>query len=538
VSIVFSGLAENGVSDLYRMSLPGGGLTRLTDDRYQDLDPAPSADGRHVVFASDRTAGGPDGAVNLFMLDLQTGAIRQLTAGPWVDETPAWGPGERIYFTSDRGGVLNVWSIDTLGNGRRESSAWSGAFDAVPLADGGLLAGSFQNGSFNIYRLAADSAAEQDTFALESHAAPSEWQWDTPVQVVTRDTSSQPYSRRLTLDFAAGGVAVAPGYGGVQGAAFLLSDLLNDHLLYGSLGSFQSREFGSFFKNLNGSLVYVNQRHRINWGVGAYRFAGRIFEGDLFASYEERSEGALGMLRYPLSRYSRLEATVTMEHSTRVDFDLPTVDEPRREGWIASNYVSFVRDNSLWIASGPIDGFRLALTAGVASDFTNSRFDNFLFNVDLRRYFRLGSRVTYATRLFGFYSGGDRPRRINIGGSNGLRGYPNFGHIIGAKTWMVNQELRFPLLNRLVLGTPVGDIIFPEFQGALFVDLGQAWLVDRDERPMLGSLGGSVRLALAPLVVLRMDAGIRFGANDRQGYGLSDKQRDQGFFQVFFGYNY
>jgi hypothetical protein len=119
-----------------------------------------------------------------------------------------------------------------------------------------------------------------------------------------------------------------------------------------------------------------------------------------------------------------------------------------------------------------------------------------------------------------------------------MRGYPNFGHIIGAKTWMVNQELRFPLLNRLVLGTPAGDIVFPEFQGALFADLGQAWLVDRAGRPMLGSLGGSVRLALAPLVVVRMDAGMRFGANDRLGYGLSPKQRDRGFFQVFFGYNY
>ncbi len=537
-SVVFSGLADNGMSDLYQVTVPGGELTRLTADTYQDLDPSPSPDGDRLVFASDRTAGGEAGAINLFILDRDSGAMRQVTAGPWVDETPVWTRDDRIYFTSSRGEVLNVWSMDTLGRGRRESSAWSGAFDAVPVPGGGLVAGSFQNGSFNIYRLARDSAAQTDTFALASHDTPSRWVWEPPAAVAVQDTATEPYHRKMTLDFATGGVSVTPGYGGVQGAAFLLSDLLNDHLVYGSVGSFQSRELGSFFKNLNGSLVYLNQRHRINWGVGAYRFAGRIFEGDLFASYEERAEGVLGMLRYPLSRHSRVEGTVTMEHSDRVDFDLPTVDDPRRKGLIGSNYISYVHDNSLWIPSGPIDGFRLALTAGVASDFSNARFDNYLFSADVRRYFRIGPRVSYATRLFGFYSGGDRPRRINIGGTTGLRGYPNFGHVIGAKNWMVNQELRFPLLNRLVLGTPVGDIVFPEFQGALFVDMGQAWLVHRSERPMLGSLGGGVRLALAPLVVVRMDAGIRFGANDRLGYGLSEKQRDRGFFQVFFGYNY
>ncbi len=537
-SIVFSGLADNGMSDLYRVALPGGSLTRLTDDAYQDLDPAPAADGRRIVFTSDRTAGGEHGAVNVFMLDLGAQAITQLTAGPWVDETPSWGPDGRIYFTSSRGGMLNVWSMDTLGSGRRESSTWSGAFDAVPLASGGLIAGSFQNGSFNIYRLGPDSAAETQTFALEPHAAAGTWQWEPAPAVAVTDTSSERYRRTLTLDFAAGGVSVTPGYGGVQGAAFLLSDLLNDHLLFGSIGSFQGRDLGSFFQNLNGSLIYINQRHRVNWGIGAYRFAGRVFEGDLVASYEERAEGAIGMLRYPLSRFSRVEGTVTVEHSDRFDFDLPTVDDPHREGLITSNYVSFVRDNSLWIPSGPIDGFRLALTAGIASDFSHARFDNYLLSADLRRYFRLGNHSTYATRLYGFWSGGDRPRRINIGGTTGLRGYPNFGHIIGAKAWMVNQELRFPLLNRLVFGTPLGDLVLPEFQGAFFVDFGQAWLVNRATRPVLGSLGGSVRLAVAPLAVIRMDAGIRFGARDALVYGLSPKQRDRGFFQVFFGYNY
>src|SRR5207249_5870043 len=78
-SVVFSGLAVSGYSDLYRLWLGDGRLERLTSDRYQDLDPTVSPDGRTVVFSSDRTPFGPQGGRNLFTLDLATGTIAYLT---------------------------------------------------------------------------------------------------------------------------------------------------------------------------------------------------------------------------------------------------------------------------------------------------------------------------------------------------------------------------------------------------------------------------------------------------------------------------
>ena len=177
-SIVFSGLSESGVSDLYRVQLPKGTLEPLTRDRYQDLDPSPTPDGERLVFASDRTAGGLDGAVNLFLLDLRSGGLTQLTRGKWVDEAPTWGPDNRIYFTSDRDGVLNVFSTDIQGNGRRETSAWSGAFDAVPLPDSsGLLVGGFHDLSWNLYRYPVDTTARLDRFSLADGAPPGQWSW-------------------------------------------------------------------------------------------------------------------------------------------------------------------------------------------------------------------------------------------------------------------------------------------------------------------------------------------------------------------------
>jgi hypothetical protein len=537
-SIVFSGLSESGLSDLYRVRLPEGTLEPLTRDRFQDLDPSPHPDGRRLVFASDRTAGGLEGAVNLFTLDLRTGAVSPLTRGDWVDEAPSWGPDGRVYFTSSRDGVLNIFSVDTLGEGRRETSAWSGAFDAVPLPDGsGLLLGGFHDLSWNLYRYPVDSAARLERFSFDSGPPPAQWTWATAGDTAAGSAAGQPYRRRMTLDVAAGDAVFVPGYGGAQGIAFLMSDLLGDNLLFGSLGSFQGRRLGSVFANINATAIYLNRQRRLNWGVGAFRTRGRNFEGDNVVAYEETAAGGIGLLRYPLSRFNRIEGTVVVEHSDRFDFTLP-VDQPRRVGWIASHYMSYVHDNSLWIPSGPIDGTRFSFTAGISSDFTNSRFDSYLLSGDWRRYFRLGRRSTYAVRTLGFYSGGDRPRRINLGGTLGLRGYPQFGYILGSHAFMLNQELRFPLLTHLTLGTPFGDVDFPEIQGGLFADVGKATFPSVAERALLGSYGLSFRLAIAPLAVLRLDLGRRFTDGNYAGYSLTGDQKRPGFVSFFFGYNY
>jgi hypothetical protein len=537
-SIVISGLSESGVSDLYRVRLPQGTLEPLTRDRYQDLDPSPSPDGRRIVFASDRTSGGLNGAVNVFMLDLSTQSVSQLTMGDWVDESPYWGPDGRIYFTSDRDGVLNVFSMDTLGQGRRETSAWSGAFDAVALPDsGGLLVGGFHDLSWNLYRYPQDSAAHQDRFTLDPGPPPGQWAWNPKRDTATGKRTSEPYRRRLTFDVAAGEAVFVPGYGGGQGFAFIMSDLLGDNLVFGSLSSFQGRRLGSLFSNISANAIYINRERRLNWGLGAFRTRSRNLEGDLVEAYEETAYGAVGLLRYPLTRFSRVEGTMVVEHSDRTDFTLP-VDEPRRVGWIASHYLSFVHDNTLWVPSGPIDGRRFSFTAGISSDFTNSRFDSYLLSGDWRRYFRLGQRSTFAVRAFGFYSGGDRPRRINIGGTGGLRGYPEFGYIVGTRAFMLNQELRFPILTHLTLGTPFGDLDLPEIQGGLFVDVGKALMHQDENRALLGSYGIGFRLALGPLAVLRLDVGRRFSDGKYQGYSLSRDQRSPAFVRFFFGYNY
>jgi hypothetical protein len=539
-SVIFSGLTVGGISDLYRVHLPDGRLEALTHDRYQDLDPSVDREGRRVVFASDRTPFGPDGSQNLFVLDLTSGTVSYLTYGAWRDESPRWAANDRIYFTSDRNGVFDVYSVDSLGTGRQETATLTGAFDPQWIeSERALVHSGFHELSFGIYRSrqAPDSGATT-VVALAPERAEPGWSW--PELGDQRYARSDPaaYERRFSLDFAAGDAIVAPGVGAATGALFLFSDFLSDHVLFFSVTSFQQSDFGNILENFSGSAFYLNQKRRLNWGLGAFRLRGVFYEGDLETIYRETSFGAFGEVRWPFSRFSRLEAQLRVERSDRFDLSGGDREEPRRVGWLASNYLALVRDNSLWLNTGPIDGERRNLTLGVTNDLSNGRFDSWLAAVDERRYIRMGPQAAYAVRVYGYYSAGRRPRRTSIGGSWGLRGYPRFGGVSGTRAMLINQEIRFPLSDFIAIGFPFGTLRFPGVQGALFGDVGGAWADGDRRRGILGSAGLGLRTAVTYPLVLRFDFGWRFAVGDFVGYTLPPLDGNRSFFDFFFGFNY
>ena len=66
-----------------------------------------------------------------------------------------------------------------------------------------------------------------------------------------------------------------------------------------------------------------------------------------------------------------------------------------------------------------------------------------------------------------------------------------------------NHELRFPLLDRLILAFPFGNIDFSAFRGALFVDAGNAWTDSFGE--WKGAFGVGARMSLGGVFVFRLD---------------------------------
>jgi imidazolonepropionase-like amidohydrolase/Tol biopolymer transport system component len=81
---------------LFQLPVAGGIAMQLTFGSHYDADPTFSPDGERVAFVSDRD--GSEG--NVFLLELETGEITQLTHENWVGR-PAWSSdGETIAFLS------------------------------------------------------------------------------------------------------------------------------------------------------------------------------------------------------------------------------------------------------------------------------------------------------------------------------------------------------------------------------------------------------------------------------------------------------
>jgi hypothetical protein len=434
-----------------------------------------------------------------------------------------------------------VYSIDSVGTGRRETRTLNGAFDPqwVPGSHGGLLFGGFADLSFNIYVAAPlNDATSTFTLANADSLPAAVWTWGELSHPQYARTDGAPYERKFSLDFAAGDAAVAPGLGSAQGAVFVFSDLLSDHQVFFSLTSFQSAGFGSLVDNISGSAFYLNQSRRINWGVGAFRQRGLFYEGDFNSLFEERSYGMFAQVRYPFNRFRRLVGEYRLERSDRLDIRTDDVTEPRRIGWLASNYLTYVKDNTLWLSTGPIDGERYNFTTGLVNDLSHGRFDSWLVSADWRKYVRTSQHSAVALRIQGYAAGGERPRRISIAGSWGLRGYPQYGYVAGTRAWLVNAEYRFPILDFLTIGFPFGAARFPGVQGALFVDYGRAWSKTTTNRGVLGSSGLGLRMPIGPPLVLRLDIGYRLGTTNLDAYGLPASTHNRRFVDFFFGFNY
>lgn len=333
----------------------------------------------------------------------------------------------------------------------------------------------------------------------------------------------RPYSVRFSPEYISGvGIGVSTGGGyGTQfggGTTLVFGDLTGDHLLAVGAGINGRLSDASFI------VAYSDLSRRLQHSVGVMQDVAYINTDarreelpsgqvrDVYEFHRFMMRTAQVSTEFPLNRFRRIEfglsassigRTVVNQNVTYTptpfgwyeDFNFETVDKLKTLNYV-SPIVAYVWDNTLFGNTGPIMGRRTRVS--VSPSLGNIRWMEYA--LDYRRYDPvIFNTITFATRVFSHITAGKDESLFPkyLGRPEFVRGYDkaNFyggyacdaflgsvdansnacaaAQLVGTRTVVFNEELRFPIIRRFDLGSlPIG---LPPVDGLFFFDAGLAW---------------------------------------------------------------
>lgn len=594
-TIVVSGLAK-GQTDLYAYNLKTKKVRRLTNDIYSEVLPAWSADGKYLAFATDQISqsrGRSNGTwtMNLAIMDVESGEIEQLDLFPGADNmNPQFDGAGNLYFLSNRDGRRNLYFYDrTTKKVFQATDLETGISGITPYAPAIAVSGDrdrivytyYIDGNYELHQgKAADFAMKEVDASKVDMLAASLPPFDprqrdivnTNLRLMdnnTRDVTSATavtatkYKPNFSLSYIGGsaGVGVATGnssFGATTGLAggvdMLFDDILGNNQLYAGVA------LSGEISDAAGQFTYLNQKHRINWGVnlshipyrsGAYYqdyYPGQKYSLDsslAFYGYKDELiiqrlfQERVGVFAFfPLSVTKRFEVGASYEfYHQRVDRYLYYYDASgfyygqERERLPAAGSLNlgsvnaaYVGDNSYFGLTAPLAGWRYRV--GLERFFGAYRFSTLL--LDGRYYFRMRP-LTLAVRGLGYGRLGgnanstDEVYPLFAGQSFFVRGYTNdvlyndapelIEQMAGSKILIGNVELRLPFTGPKKLALIPSNFLLTDLN--LFFDAGLGWFINEDlkkqnegdpfapvqHKPIL-STGVSLRLNLFGALIL------------------------------------
>jgi len=589
-TIVLSGQAT-GVSDLFLFDTETSEVRRLTNDKYADLQPAFSPDGKTVAFVSDRGTGPEANLEQLYFegmristIDIASGTIKTLPLFSNAKNiNPAYGPDGSIYFIANPEGLADVYRYTPDGRVNRVTrvqTGVSGITDMSPALSvssrtGDIAFSLYEGDNYNIYKLAANpptiAVATTGTVPSTARAAqlpPLRGTGSTitaymqnpaegllPASTTFQEASYHPSMHIAYLGPPTIGVGVSSFGTGVGGS---ISAYYSDVLGYHNIGvTFQgggTSGVGTIADQLAGEVFYLNQQHRVNWGIDTTHLPyvsavtgtgqapitidGTTYIADVVQQERdiERYDDISGVVQYPFSQTRRVEFSAGFQRQA-LKSEIETV-------YIVNNQIvsdttekapfnfslkldhaaaAFVGDSSVFGFLSPVRGTRYRYELSSLSG--DLKFQTAL--ADCRKYYFVNP-ITFAAR--GIYYGrygtdAENPRLtpLYIGQDALIHGYnidsigldecvqsgssgcPVFSRLVGSKIAVANAEVRVPLIGNKQFGLASGFVPTELFG---FVDAGAAWSKashlrltfarnNATDRVPVVSAGAGVRLLLA-----------------------------------------
>ena len=482
-SIAFAGTVS-GQFDIFVMDLQTEEVQNLTNDVQFDGGPMYSPDGEYIYYSSV-----VDEYEKLFRIRLDgSGEQEILLQGEWNDKDP-WisKDGERVFFTSDRKEYDNVYSYNlTTKELVQHSNAITGCLQPalIERADGeeALIYTGYWNGRFDLFRGDLEQVNEEP---LE--LAQGEMMFDVDaifepdIQVAIDPDNDEDYGGfNLFLENAGGGVGVTSDQRFVSQAQLTFSDYLGDRRLFMYFQSVSS--FSDF------DITYIDLRRRTQWGLRLFdqRSFYLGFEpvgADLFEVTREEEQFSITGLRafvyYPLNLGHRFEASVgysyrdysfqNFRQDPNTGQSFPAQPFDRTDSYPEVG-LSLVGDTTRYASYGPHSGRRWRISSYYAPDLDEGGTLTSQISVDARQYLPLSKRILFAGRVVGYSGWGNFPNIFAFGGLDTVRGFRT-RELVGDRGFYANLELRFPLLDALWFPF----LRFNGIRGRVFVDIGGAW---------------------------------------------------------------
>ncbi len=223
---------HDGTANLAVINLDGSEkrlLTNFNDGTWiQRCDWSP--DGKEIACAVFRNY-----QQDLYIFDAASGAVRPINFDRWEDQDPHWAADGLIYFSSDPGGVLNIYSVDPKTQQVRQVTNVIGAAEAPSITPkGNLIYNAYTAHGYKTYGLARADFYQRDAtadfnFVYDEATFKEYWAFREDLSMY----EPRPYQNDL---MAPAGVPILrfgnnalDDFGAQAGAQFLGSDLIENH---------------------------------------------------------------------------------------------------------------------------------------------------------------------------------------------------------------------------------------------------------------------------------------------------------------------